>query len=214
MGALTWTTSSRWKSGFFIVDTCAKQGWGDPHQLALLGAATFTAAATHHALRVRAHQLWKYSGIVFPDKPDGSTLALKGASANAESLLGKLKSASLCDSLVRKDASLSLRKVRMPEEFSGLFPEDKIDKLTIASVNRFKIRRFPRTDPQMDSMGGIRFFFESFATPIRRFCGVCELMWGPALPVRESTEIERISIFNPCGAFSIYVSYIRKACFP
>ena len=74
-----------------IVDTIIKLGWKEPSHLALADFNSFNAIATHHAWPPTSAQLWKASVIVFAPTSAASTLNLKGASADAETLIEKIK---------------------------------------------------------------------------------------------------------------------------
>ena len=101
-----------------IVDTAVKQGWGEPSQLAQVDHATFSAVATCHALPPLAIQLWKAAILVSPDASIGQTMVLTGASADAETLIKKLKLATWKVSSVRRDVASSLRELRLGRDFS------------------------------------------------------------------------------------------------
>ena len=81
------------KEWLTIADACIKLGWEDPSSLARAGASSFTAFVTHQSLPLLAHQIWKSAAPVFADAPAGATMGLKGASADAESLLLRIKAA-------------------------------------------------------------------------------------------------------------------------
>ena len=196
-----------------IVDGCIKQGWKEPSELASADAMSFQAVATARSFDPVAIQLWKASVLVFADISEGSSLALKGASANAEQLISRLKATTWVASAVNKDVTKSLGKLRMPKDFPALGPAAKLNKLRLASTNKVKVRRFFRTASQRNSLIGIRHVFGSFASAIRCYYSFCELKGCQPFPVRSLTVIEWSSIFNPGATFANYLNYLRKACF-
>ena len=197
-----------------IVDVCVKQGWLGPSRLATADSLSFTTVVTAHSLDPLDIPLWEASVLVSTGISEGATIALKGASANAEQLIKRLKATSWVSSAVTKDASKPLRKPRLPKTFSQLSPAAKLNRLRLASVNQFKIRRVFRTDAQTNALIGERNFFGSFASSIRCYFSFCELMGIPPFPLRASAAIEWSSIFNPGATFANYANYLKKSCFP
>lgn len=61
-----------------------------PAAMAKGDAFAFTAVAEAHSMSPMSLHLWKAGALVFTDISDGDTIALKGASANAEHLLARL----------------------------------------------------------------------------------------------------------------------------
>ena len=198
---------------FVIVDTCVKFGWLSPDQLARTDAIAFNTFIAKRELKADALLLRKAAVLAHADVSAGSSLALKGASGDAELLLTRLKAVDLADSAVRKDVSKSMRKLRLPKNFSELGPTAKLAKLRQASANKDKINRFPMTSAHMNALTGIIFRFQSFASSIRCYYSFCELRGNPPFPVREAVVIEWSSIFNQWGTFRNYINYLKKACY-
>ena len=196
-----------------IIDTLVKNGWADPNSLARATAAEFTALSTVNTSPPLAQQLWRDCALVYSDISEGQLQNIKGISANAETLLSRIKAPSIADSAIRRDVSSSHSKLRMPKSFHHLGSDAKLAKLRLASVSKLKIRRFPRTSSQMNALLGVRFCFRSFASAIRLYFSFFELRQVNPFPVREKIVPERSSIFNPFGTFANYVLYLKKACF-
>ena len=165
-----------------IVDTCIKQGWGEPTHLAKADYSSFTAVAHSHSFDPLAHQLWKAAVLVFAGNSAGEILNLRGASADAESLLRQLRLANRATLAVTRDVNSSLAKLRMPKSFKLLGPAAKLAKLREASVNTHKVKCFFRVASQQHALTGVRFCFASFASAIRCYFSFCELRGGPSFP--------------------------------
>ena len=196
-----------------VIDTCVKQGWKTPAILAKVDATTFSGMASLHKWNPCTFQLWKASVILFANTSEGEVLALKGASADAELLISKLKIAYKAERAVSRDLSNAVSKLRLPVSFSSLGPAAKLAKLRKANVNNFKIRRFFRVKAQKNALTGVRFCFGSFTSAIRCYYNFCELRETPPFPVKAISVIEWSSIFNPGATFNNYVNYLKKACF-
>ena len=91
-----------------------------------MGALTFDTFSTKRQLLEAPMQLWKSAVLIRAEVSSGASLALKGASGDAELLLTRLNSTTLADSAVRKDVSKSIRNLRLPRTFSELGPIGKI----------------------------------------------------------------------------------------
>ena len=194
-----------------VIDSCIKSGWKEPYQLAKIDAETFRSFQNKNSLPEISNQLWKAAILLHAECSAGASLALKGASGDAELLLTRLKAVSLADSAIRTDVSESLHKLKLPKSFSELGPTAKLAKLRQASVDKGKIKQFFRTASHMNALAGVRFCFQSFASALRCYYIFCELRGNPTFPVTEAIVLEWSSLFNPGGTFRNYVNYLKKS---
>ena len=123
---------------FVVVDTCIKLGRAEPAKLALVDALTFNATIAKYELKIETSQLWRACVLVFVDTSAGSSLALKGVSGDAESLIIRLKAVSLAGSAIRKEVSDSMHSMKLPKSFSDLGPSAKLAKLRQSTVSKDK----------------------------------------------------------------------------
>ena len=101
---------------FPVVDTCVKNGWGEPSELDRVDPTTFSAVASAHSIPSLAHHIWKDDVIVFADTSSVPFLVVGGASVNAEFLNSRMNAASVVDSEVREDVPSYLMWVRIPKD--------------------------------------------------------------------------------------------------
>ena len=116
------------------IDTCIKLGWSEPAKLSLVDPHTVQTETLSHRLPLPAIHLWEASALVFSENSGGSIPALKGASADAESLPIRLKAVSLADSAVRKDVAKSIKKTALPKNFFRFGPNGQTSQITRSFV--------------------------------------------------------------------------------